>query len=94
MKWLAANVHKVGLLRRFKMLNQRQPAIFYYFRNLTSKPVDVSEGAAPAGFTQAGISAKSPVLNLAEPNEPTQIHMSLTNVSGQADTPDLRQLSH
>lgn len=71
------------LWRRFYMMNQRQPAIFYYFRNLTGEnPIDVSESEDPPGFTNAGVTAKSPVLYLAAPNEPTQIHMSLTNITG------------
>lgn len=68
--------------RSFRMLNQRQDAIFYYFRDLYNPPVDVTESDEVPGFTQAGVSAKSPIISLAEPNEPTQIHMSLTNVSG------------
>ena len=64
------------------MLNQRQDMIFYYFRDLYNPPVDVTESNPVPGFTEAGVSAKSPVITLAEPNEPTQIHMSLTDVSG------------
>lgn len=58
--------------------------IFYYFRDLYNPPVDVTESEAVPGFTSAGVSAKSPVITLAQPNEPTQIHMSLTNISGYA----------
>ena len=66
------------------MLNQREDMIFYYFRDLYNPSVDVTESEAVPGFTSAGVSAKSPVITLAQPNEPTQIHMSLTNVSGYA----------
>ena len=58
--------------------------VFYYFRDLYNPPVDVTESEAVPGFTSAGVSAKSPVITLAQPNEPTQIHMSLTDVAGYA----------
>jgi hypothetical protein len=64
------------------MLNQRQDAIFYYFRDLYNPSVDVTESAPPGAFTAAGVSAQSEVIKLAQPNEPTQIHMSVTNVTG------------
>lgn len=58
--------------------------IFRYFRDLYNPPVDVTESAAVPGFTAAGVSAESPVITLAQPNEPTQIHMSLTKIQGYA----------
>lgn len=56
--------------------------IFYYFRDLYNPPVDVTESDVPPGFTSQGISAQSPIITLSQPNEPTQIHMSLTNITG------------
>lgn len=64
------------------MLNQRENMVFYYFRDLYNPPVDVEETDPVPGFTAAGVTAMSPVITLAQPNEPTQIHMSLTNVTG------------
>ncbi len=46
------------------MLNQRQDAIFYYFRDLYNPPVDVTESEARPGFTAAGVSAQSNVITL------------------------------
>lgn len=84
-KWVnrAANWEQGSGSFVFQMLNQREDMIFYYFRDLYNPPVDVTESEAVPGFTSAGVSAKSPVITLAQPNEPTQIHMSLTNISGQ-----------
>jgi len=67
----------------FQMLNQRQDAIFYYFRDLYNPPVDVTEATAIPGFTAAGVSAQSDIITLAARNEPTQIHMSVTNLTGE-----------
>ncbi len=64
------------------MLNQRQDAIFYYFRDLYNPPVEVTESEARPGFTAAGVSDQGDVITLAQRNEPTQIHMSVTNITG------------
>eukprot|EP00891_Asterochloris_glomerata_P006762 jgi/Astpho2/6762/fgenesh1_pg.00103_%23_1_t len=57
----------------FRLLNQRQDVQFYLFSNIT----------AAGNFTDGAVIAKSPVLTLTNPNEPTGGHLAYTNISGQ-----------
>ena len=60
------------MLCSFRLLNQRQNVQFYLFSNIT----------AAGNFTDGAVIAKSPVLTLTNPNEPTGGHLAYTNTSG------------
>ena len=70
---------------RFKVLNERAPAIFLYARNVTvgtNGTIEWDESDDVTGFQDTDILAASPVLLLAAPNEPTHVHMSYTDTEG------------
>lgn len=79
------NLTCCGLCCRFKVLNERAPAIFLYARNVTigtNGTVEWDESDNVTGFQDTDIVAASPVLPLAAPNEPTHVHMSYTDTEG------------
>ena len=64
-------------MRRFQLLNQRFPIVFYYFYNISD-----TDGSSPS-YTSAGvIGASTPIA--VNGNTPTQGHLSFTNVTGCA----------
>ena len=70
---------------RFKVLNERAPALFLYARNVTigtNGTIEWDESDDVTGFQDTDIVAASPVLPLAAPNEPTHVHMSYTDTEG------------
>ena len=58
----------------FIVANQRQPVAFALFRNIS----------AAANFSSADIVARSPAIEFANYNEPTQGHLALTGAAGWA----------
>ena len=62
---------------RFQCLNQRYPIQFVYFKNITSGPYPFS------GYTSPKVVAFTAPIAV-NPNEPTQGHLSFTNITGCA----------
>lgn len=76
-KWITqspgANTTGAGSLT-FNLLNQRQNLVFRYFTNVS---------ASLGGFSNLTLAGESPVVTLANPNEPLHGHLSLNNDSSQ-----------
>ena len=69
------NVSEGGCgVRRFQVLNQRYPTFFVYFSNIQSNGVSNS-------YTSSKVIAVSKAIAIT-PNEPTQGHLSFTNITG------------
>ena len=59
---------------RFQVLNQRYPVFFAYFSNISSNFVSMV-------YTSNKVIAVSQPIAV-QPNEPTQGHLSFTNITG------------
>ena len=76
---LFQNGNGMACARSFRVINQRKPLVVYFFANATQ---------ANGFFSAATLAAQTAPLPFSNYNEPTQVHLALTQKTGcglQAD---------